>query len=90
MVDGNVCVQIVYLDEPTTGLDPISRRHLWDLVDKAKQDRAIVLTTHSMEEADILGDRQAAQLFLHHHKIYAQQKIIQVKHVLAPCPAGLV
>jgi energy-coupling factor transporter ATP-binding protein EcfA2 len=49
--------QIVYLDEPTTGLDPISRRHLWDLVDSAKQNRAIVLTTHSMEEADILGDR---------------------------------
>lgn len=50
-------MQIVYLDEPTTGLDPISRRHLWDLVDRAKQSRAIVLTTHSMEEADILGDR---------------------------------
>ncbi|KAL4434281.1 hypothetical protein ABPG75_000722 [Micractinium tetrahymenae] len=49
--------QVVYLDEPTTGLDPISRRHLWDLVDRAKRDRAIVLTTHSMEEADILGDR---------------------------------
>lgn len=49
--------QIVYLDEPTTGLDPISRRHLWDLIDKAKHHRAVVLTTHSMEEADILGDR---------------------------------
>lgn len=49
--------KIVYLDEPTTGLDPISRRHLWDLIDKAKQDRAVILTTHSMEEADILGDR---------------------------------
>ncbi|KAI3423876.1 hypothetical protein D9Q98_009710 [Chlorella vulgaris] len=49
--------QVVYLDEPTTGLDPLSRRHLWDLVDRAKRDRAIVLTTHSMEEADILGDR---------------------------------
>ena len=47
----------MYLDEPTTGLDPISRRHLWDLVDRVKQSRAIVLTTHSMEEADILGDR---------------------------------
>ena len=47
----------MYLDEPTTGLDPISRRHLWDLVDSVKQNRAIILTTHSMEEADILGDR---------------------------------
>ncbi|PSC73883.1 ABC transporter A family member 2 isoform B [Micractinium conductrix] len=49
--------QVVYLDEPTTGLDPISRRHLWELVHRCKAGRAIVLTTHSMEEADILGDR---------------------------------
>lgn len=51
--------QVVYLDEPTTGLDPLSRRHLWDLIDRTKQTRAIILTTHSMEEADILGDRCA-------------------------------
>lgn len=38
-------------------MDPISRRHLWDLVDRVKKNRAIILTTHSMEEADILGDR---------------------------------
>ena len=49
--------QVVFLDEPTTGLDPVSRRHLWDLIDSAKRGRAVVLTTHSMEEADILGDR---------------------------------
>ncbi len=55
-------VKVVYLDEPTTGLDPISRRHLWDLIDKAKRQRAIVLTTHSMEEADILGDRWDCRL----------------------------
>jgi ABC-type multidrug transport system ATPase subunit len=54
--------KVVYLDEPTTGLDPISRRHLWDLIDKAKRGRAIVLTTHSMEEADILGDRWVADI----------------------------
>ncbi|KAK9805624.1 hypothetical protein WJX72_008643 [[Myrmecia] bisecta] len=50
---------IVYLDEPTTGMDPISRRHVWDIIEDAKQGRAIVLTTHSMEEADVLGDRIA-------------------------------
>ncbi|GAB4824042.1 hypothetical protein N2152v2_011088 [Parachlorella kessleri] len=50
---------IVYLDEPTTGMDPISRRHVWDIIERAKPGRAIVLTTHSMEEADILGDNVA-------------------------------
>jgi len=48
---------VVYLDEPTTGMDPINRRHVWDVIEAAKQDRCVVLTTHSMEEADILGDR---------------------------------
>ncbi|DBA85756.1 TPA: hypothetical protein ACH3X1_005317 [Trebouxia sp. C0004] len=49
--------KVLYLDEPTTGMDPISRRHLWDLIISVKQNCAIMLTTHSMEEADILGDR---------------------------------
>lgn len=51
--------KVVYLDEPTTGMDPVSRRHVWDIIERAKRGRAIVLTTHSMEEADILGDRIA-------------------------------
>ena len=50
---------VVYLDEPTTGMDPINRRHVWNLIEKSKQERTIILTTHSMEEADILGDRVA-------------------------------
>lgn len=49
--------QIVFLDEPTTGMDPVSRRQVWNLIERVKRDRVIVLTTHSMEEADILGDR---------------------------------
>ncbi|WIA37022.1 hypothetical protein OEZ86_014006 [Tetradesmus obliquus] len=48
---------VVYLDEPSTGLDPASRRNLWDVVKANKRDRAIVLTTHSMEEAEMLCDR---------------------------------
>ena len=48
---------VVYLDEPTTGMDPVTRRHVWDIIEEAKAGRCIVLTTHSMEEADILGDR---------------------------------
>ncbi|GFR42637.1 hypothetical protein Agub_g3573 [Astrephomene gubernaculifera] len=49
--------QVVYLDEPSTGLDPASRRNLWDVVRQQKDGRAIILTTHSMEEAEILCDR---------------------------------
>lgn len=49
--------KLVILDEPTTGMDPITRRHVWDIIEDAKKGRAIVLTTHSMEEADILSDR---------------------------------
>ncbi|GFR42619.1 hypothetical protein Agub_g3550 [Astrephomene gubernaculifera] len=49
--------QVVYLDEPSTGLDPASRRALWDTVRKHKDGRAIILTTHSMEEAEVLCDR---------------------------------
>lgn len=48
--------EVVYLDEPTTGMDPINRRHVWDVIEAAKQDRAVILTTHNMEEADALGD----------------------------------
>lgn len=48
---------VVYMDEPSTGLDPASRKSLWTAVKAAKQDRAIILTTHSMEEAEALCDR---------------------------------
>ena len=48
---------MVLLDEPTTGLDPESRRQLWDVLKKQKVGRTILLTTHYMDEADYLGDR---------------------------------
>lgn len=51
--------KIVFLDEPTTGLDPENRRQLWDILAKCKDGRAMVLTTHSMEEADVLCSRVA-------------------------------
>ncbi|KRW98659.1 P-loop containing nucleoside triphosphate hydrolase [Pseudocohnilembus persalinus] len=47
---------IILLDEPTTGLDPKTRRQIWDIIKKAKKNKSIILTTHSMEEADILSD----------------------------------
>uniref|UniRef100_A0A1S3XG68 ABC transporter A family member 11-like n=1 Tax=Nicotiana tabacum TaxID=4097 RepID=A0A1S3XG68_TOBAC len=49
--------KLLFLDEPTTGMDPVTRRHIWSVIEAAKQGRSIVLTTHSMEEADILSDR---------------------------------
>lgn len=49
--------EAVYMDEPSTGLDPASRRNLWDVVKRAKAGRGIILTTHSMEEAEVLCDR---------------------------------
>eukprot|EP00835_Amoeboradix_gromovi_P000798 NODE_30_length_32972_cov_0.541052.p1 type:complete len:800 gc:universal NODE_30_length_32972_cov_0.541052:3165-766(-) len=48
--------KIVILDEPTTGMDPVNRRYVWQFIEKFKQGRVIILTSHSMEEADILGD----------------------------------
>lgn len=47
--------KVVILDEPTSGLDPRSRRDLWDILLQLKHERAILLTTHYMEEAD-MGD----------------------------------
>lgn len=52
--------ELLFLDEPTTGLDPIARRNLWQIIDKIKQKgKTIVLTTHYMEEAEVLCDRIA-------------------------------
>ncbi len=51
--------KIVYLDEPTTGLDPENRRQIWDILTEGRGKRAMVLTTHSMEEADVLCQRIA-------------------------------
>ncbi|KAI5077461.1 hypothetical protein GOP47_0007285 [Adiantum capillus-veneris] len=54
---GEILDNVVYMDEPSAGLDPASRNLLWNVVRKAKQGRAIILTTHSMEEAETLCDR---------------------------------
>ncbi|GAM22412.1 hypothetical protein SAMD00019534_055870 [Acytostelium subglobosum LB1] len=51
--------EVIFLDEVTSGMDPLSRRSVWDFLLKYKQGRTIILTTHFMDEADFLGDRIA-------------------------------
>ncbi|NXG55009.1 ABCA4 protein, partial [Hemiprocne comata] len=51
--------KVVVLDEPTSGVDPYSRRSIWDLLLKYRSGRTIILSTHHMDEADMLGDRVA-------------------------------
>ena len=51
--------EVVILDEPTAGMDPYARRATWDLLRKYKNNRCILMSTHLMDEADLLGDRIA-------------------------------
>ncbi len=61
--------RIVFLDEPTTGLDPRARRDVWQVIESLKKDgKTVFLTTHYMEEAEILADRVA---IIHKGKIVA-------------------
>ncbi len=51
---------LIFLDEPTTGLDPKARREVWEVIRKLKsQNKTVILTTHYMEEAEVLSDRVA-------------------------------
>jgi ABC-2 type transport system ATP-binding protein len=82
--------QLLFLDEPTTGLDPQSRRQFWDLIEKFQAEgKTIVLTTHYMEEAERLCDRVA--IVDHGHVIALGSPIelmesIDVSHLPPPEP----
>jgi len=84
--------ELLFLDEPTTGLDPQARRHVWDLVEELKHaGRTIILTTHYMDEAERLCDRVA---IMDHGRIIAlgtpQQLIASVggDHIVEFALAG--
>ena len=63
---------LLFLDEPTTGLDPQARRHMWELIQRFKSEgRTVLLTTHYMEEASELCDRVA---IMDHGKIVAMDR----------------
>jgi ABC-2 type transport system ATP-binding protein len=74
--------EVVFLDEPTTGLDPQARRNLWDLIEhiNAVDSKTIVMTTHYMEEAQVLCDRVA---IIDHGKIQALDSPLGLIHELA-------
>jgi ABC-2 type transport system ATP-binding protein len=54
--------EILFLDEPTLGLDVLARRELWTIITKLKETTTILLTTHYMEEAEALSDRVAVMI----------------------------
>ena len=51
--------KVVFCDEPTSQMDPVSKRELWSLLQSEKKGRTIVISTHFMDEADVIGDRIA-------------------------------
>ncbi len=62
--------ELLFLDEPTTGLDPQARRHLWDVIrDLRERGRTVLVTTHYMDEAEKLCDRVAV---IDHGKVIAE------------------
>ena len=49
--------KLIYLDEPTSGMDTSARRHIWEMLKKYKKNKIVVLTTHFLDEADFVADR---------------------------------
>ena len=54
--------KVLFIDESSSGMDPAARRRIWDLIAEAAKDRAVILTTHSMEEAEALCNRVAIMI----------------------------
>jgi len=68
--------QLVFLDEPTTGLDPQARRAVWEVIRNLKsEDRSVLLTTHYLDEAEELADEVA---IMNHGKIIASGTPVEI------------
>ncbi len=72
--------RVLFLDEPTTGLDPQSRRAVWDYIQSLRQKMTIFLTTHYMDEADLLCDRI---VIMDHGRSIADGTSARLKEALA-------
>jgi ABC-type multidrug transport system ATPase subunit len=67
---------VIFLDEPTTGMDPMNKKYVWETIKSFRKDKCVVLTTHSMEEADALGDRIG---IMSHGKLVALGTSLELK-----------
>lgn len=83
--------RLVVLDEPSSGLDPVSRTHLWELLRGYRDGRALVLTTHYMDEADLLADRiailSAGKLIASGSSMFLKNRCARLSFHAESCPA---
>ncbi|KAJ8721111.1 hypothetical protein PYW08_006576 [Mythimna loreyi] len=70
---------LVSLDEPTAGVDPAARRDIWSMIVKLKEDRTILLTTHHLDEAELLSDQI---VIMHKGQIHTTGSPIEIKRTL--------
>ena len=73
-----ICLSSCYLDEPSSGLDPVNRRLLWSWIRSMRESRTILLSTHFMEEADALSDQI---MILSHGKVVANDTNTELKRI---------
>lgn len=73
--------KVLFLDEPTTGLDPKARREVWDTIQEFKKSATIILTTHYMEEADYLSDNI---LMINHGRKVMEGTARELKRAISP------